>query len=153
MSSEDTQWCMFQYEEDGHPVYMRAINTRPETSVRAAHPTLAVISWPYRPAVEGMPEIEEVAEMSGMEDALLAGLNDAAIFAMRRTGNGLQDWLFYTKGEQVFIDSLNAALKGQPEFPIEISITDDPEWSTLETLLIAYENSEEAEVPVDDDDL
>lgn len=70
--------------------------------------------------------------MDKMED-LMAPLVDGAglsVLSLVSTGENLREWIFYTKSEQQFFASLNAALASQPRFPIEIHVASDPTWET-----------------------
>lgn len=92
-----------------------------------------ILAWRYNSA-SGLPVVQEREAMDRMED-LLAPVVDkpgVAVLALVSTGEGLREWVYYTRSEQEFLNSLNQALAGAQRFPIEIHTASDPQWSTYE---------------------
>ena len=48
-----------------------------------------------------------------------------------KTGNGLKELIYYIRDRDGFSERLNAALAGQPRYPIDITFYHDPEWQEL----------------------
>ncbi len=98
--------------------------------VQARQPVRVIVTWPYK-GNRGMPATAELDRMDALEAALESlEATGLATLALVTTGNDLREWTYYATSESAFISDLNKALKSSKPFPIEISIAEDPTWST-----------------------
>ena len=58
-----------------------------------------------------------------------------ATLALVSTGEDTREWIYYAKSEDGFFARLNQALGGQPAFPIEIHVADDPKWANYQEFM------------------
>jgi Family of unknown function (DUF695) len=133
LSADVLQWATATSKQEGTG---RAIVFRYAKEFRkgfqmGALPERIIVVWKYK-SEAGMPSVEERKSMDRMED-LIAPLVDTAgmsVLSLVSTGEGIREWIFYTKSEQYFFEELNSALATQPRFPIEIHAASDPTWET-----------------------
>ncbi len=128
-------------KEDGLPVIYALELEMPARSEMQSHPWLTLVSWKYdKTKNNGMPEQQLNQRMLKLEALLsdrfanLAG----AKWVYNRTGNGLKVFAYYISDRDTFIAQLNHALKGQKEFPIEITFYSDPGWSDIADLVDVF---------------
>jgi hypothetical protein len=133
------QWFVAHTDEDGKQVIIRARKTPPKPEEEKSYPWLAVISWKYRGEKSGMPSSVENQRMYALEDAIDAKMEKkgVCIQTASRTGNDRREWNYYAKNQDEFMAALNAALAGQPAFPIEIQFFEEPHWESFRALLAA----------------
>ena len=132
-SAEVTQWATAtsKQESTGRTIVFRYAKEFRKGFQAAKLPERVIIAWKYK-SDTGMPSVEERKSMDRMED-LIARLVDNAglsVLSLVSTGENLREWIFYVKSEQHFFGELNAALAGQPRFPIEIHVASDSTWET-----------------------
>ncbi|MBW8371525.1 MAG: DUF695 domain-containing protein [Thiobacillus sp.] len=100
---------------------------------RESQPIRVVFVWRYQ-GTNGMPAKPERERMERLEDLLEPALekSEVATLVLVSTGEGLREWTYYAKSEELFFAKLNQALKLEPKFPIEVHAGADPSWSTFE---------------------
>lgn len=89
------------------------------------------ISWTYDAADASlMPYDDELALMDDVENALLDILEEEhqTILAFVFTGENERWWAWYTTNIDIAGERLNTALSEFDELPINITVTDDPDW-------------------------
>lgn len=131
-------WTTSETEGEDGLLSIRARAALPPPMKRSKLPHLILIGWGYEPADErGMPSPAELKQMTAFEatvekalDAAGAGFPAASV-----TGGGAREWRYYAADPDVFMDALNDALEGHPEYPIEFQAFDDPEWNALLELI------------------
>lgn len=118
---------------DGHQIVYRYRSEFGPSFKRALYPDRVIISWTYQSA-SGMPSRTEHESMDRMEDLLTPHVAQASlsILALVSTGEGLREWVYYTKSKEEFMANVNKALRGVPRFPVEIDLSKDPEWQRYE---------------------
>ncbi len=86
------------------------------------------ITWNY--AGGNMPDEETARQMEEVCDALKKSVekNKLAILTGVYTGGGRRVWVFYTRHNGAFGETLNASLSAFPLLPISIYAEKDPEW-------------------------
>lgn len=136
---EDDLWSVGEAEAaDGVSMIVRFRSHLPSTAARADWRHLIQIGWSCETADEdGMPDDVESGLQDAFEDALRAHLEargDGAQVASL-TGGGVREWRYYTRDPETFFRSLNEALSGHPEYPVEFGVFEDPEWEGLTELL------------------
>jgi hypothetical protein len=134
MTQQD-RWAIAHAEEDGMPILFRYRNESPVKDT-AELPFLVSILWIYDgDATTGMPDNQVLGEMERFEDALDSIDGSGAGFLMVAvTGNDRREWIWYTSDPNRFMSFLNAALKGRPKFPLDLSASEDPAWLTYLTI-------------------
>jgi len=125
------RWAIAHAEEDGMPILFRYRNESPVKET-AQFPFLVSILWIYDgDATTGMPDNQVLGEMERFEDALDSIDDSGAGFLMVAvTGNNRREWIWYTDDTMHFMARLNAALRGRPKFPLDLSASEDPAWLT-----------------------
>ena len=139
--SPQSDWFVAQFEEDDREVIVRSRSEMPSPEERQRYPELCVITWVYEGVDSGMPDSSENARMIELEDALEAEVEKRGLCVQTasRTGNDRREWNYFVRSEEEFIEALNGALGHLPPFPIEIRFYDDPEWDSLQDLLVCRE--------------
>lgn len=94
------------------------------------YPYRMTVCWDYKALPDGMPSDEDAALMEQATDALLneTRRDPAAILTGIYTGDGVRDWIFYTRSLHIFRNILNRALESLPPLPLKIDAAEDPVW-------------------------
>jgi hypothetical protein len=121
-------------ESAGTAIVFRYIKEFAPAFVRGEQPIRIIITWNYEGA-KGMPNAETNGRMIELEDVLDPAVSADALstLSLVSTGNGLKEWIYYTKSEAEFFARLNAVLGPLAAFPIEIHVAEDPTWKSYET--------------------
>lgn len=135
----DDDWIVGQTddEEDGGLI-VRCRARLPAPASRKAWQHLVLIGWTYEVSDDtGLPSKAVDRQMEAFEQAVTASVQNsgAGVLAASLTGAGVREWRFYSLGPDAFMDALNAALEGHPEYPLEFDAFEDPEWNALAELL------------------
>lgn len=148
MTPNDFSWCMFQFEEEGCQVLVRALDRMPDQELIDAHPVQTTISWEYTPNETGFPEEAELLRITELENLLVAGVTEVSVLTLTLTGNGRRQWWFYAREVDEFVDALNRALSGYPRFPIQINTCEDMGWESMHELIgvAEYEINEDGDL-------
>ena len=120
-------------DETGRVIIFRYVSEFDPGFDRADHPIRVIIVWKYK-GTNGMPVPRERERMDAMEDLLgpVVEADGFSTLALVSTGEELREWIYYSKSEEGFFARLNQALGGQPSFPIEIHVAEDPKWSNYQ---------------------
>jgi hypothetical protein len=118
---------------DGHRIIHRYRSEFGSSFKRSAYPDRVVIAWRFKSG-NGMPSAADVEAMDRMEDLLAPHVEQTslAILALVSTGEGLREWVYYTKSQSEFMAKMNEALQGRPRLPVEIDLWKDPQWTRYE---------------------
>lgn len=121
-------------ESTGRAIVFRYMKEFEASFVRSAHPDRVILLWRYKSS-SGMPHPMEREAMDRLENILdpVIRARGLGTLVLVSTGDNFREWIYYAKSEKAFIASLNEALAGHPQFPIEIHAAPDPKWSTYET--------------------
>jgi hypothetical protein len=118
---------------NGRAIIFRYVKEFAPQFSRGTQPCRVILAWKYD-SQNGMPATAEHKRMDAMEDAVDSTLeaDNFATLALVSTGEDLREWVYYAKSDDEFMTRLNKALRGKPEFPIEIHAALDPLWITYE---------------------
>lgn len=118
---------------DGHRIIYRYRSEFDRTFKRSSYPDRVTIAWSYK-STSGMPSKTERESMDRMEDLLSPYVEQTSLstLVLVSTGEGLREWVYYTKSQDEFMAQVNKALQGLPRFPVEIDLWKDPEWKRYE---------------------
>ena len=124
-------------EQNGNPVIYRSIENVPEGQNESDFPTLVSIYWPFNENVNnGMPDQQTNEEQVLFEDALeTLDQNGMSHLMLVVTGNGRKEWLWYVKDADSWMAKLNELLIDHKVYPVEISISSEPSWSTYHNFI------------------
>ena len=113
----------------GHAVIFRYTSEPFDDSTRLSQQNLIRLIWQHY-GEAGMPHSETCQRMDALEDAIaLAGETDGfASLVLVSTGENRREWTYYVGPTTEFMNRLNCGLADQPRYPIEIRISEDPEW-------------------------
>ena len=135
INASATTWATAtsKHESNGRVIIFRYIKEFDKDFKRSDQPTRIILVWRYE-GEKGMPNKAEHARMNELEDALepMVESGGFSTLALVSTGEGLREWIYYTKSEEAFFEKLNLALRELKPFPIEIHSADDPEWKNYE---------------------
>jgi hypothetical protein len=92
-------------------------------------PTAIEISWPYL-SEKLFPESDERQRMAAFEEAIdeLTSENGHTELVQVSTGNGVKEWLFYSRDQAAFMDRMNTLLHDHPPYPVQIKFYEDADW-------------------------
>lgn len=118
---------------DGHRIIYRYRSEFDQSFKRSSYPDRVAIAWTYNSA-NGMPSKAERESMDRMEDLLAPYVEQTSLskLVLVSTGEGLREWVYYSKSQDEFLAKVNKALRGLPRFPVEIDLWKDPEWKRYE---------------------
>src|SRR5689334_6651266 len=108
-------------ESRGRAIVFRFVREFESGFERSRLPVRVILAWRYD-SEDGMPAHAERVRMDRMEDLLEPHVEAAggSVLALVSTGENLREWTYYARSESGFLAQLNAALRGQLAFPIEI---------------------------------
>ncbi len=134
-SADATVWAtaISKNEKAGTAIVYRYIKKFPSNFRRESQSQRIIITWKYQ-GEKGMPPPDLQARMNELEDALQPAVegNGLSTLALVSTGDGLKEWIYYSKSESQFFEQLNKALAKLKPFPIEIHVAADPKWKSYE---------------------
>ncbi|TDP82290.1 uncharacterized protein DUF695 [Aquabacterium commune] len=118
---------------NGRVIVFRYVQTFASGFSKAQQPIRVIVTWQYT-SENGMPTPAERQRMDALEDLLAPAVEatGVATLALVSTGEGLREWTYYAKSEQVFLGKVNQALQRHPKFPIDIHVAQDKAWRTYE---------------------
>ena len=144
---EEPKGIIGRSQEDGKPVIWRFVNEAPSDERRERLPWLAIIAWTYDGGERnGMPLHDENQRMISLETTLRENVEspDLCTHAYSRTGNNRKELVYYISDRDEFMQSLNAALRSHPRYPIAIDFYEDPEWKDFAALRDRFANATKA---------
>ena len=87
------------------------------------------INWPYEGNEYGLPHSNLLEEIYQTESSLYAiEKEEHSIHTVTLIGNNCATWIWYSKNETLFMDSLHTALLNSEKRPLEIYYEFDSEW-------------------------
>jgi hypothetical protein len=118
---------------DGHRLIYRYRSEFGRSFKRSSYPDRVSIAWTYKSA-DGMPSKAERESMDRLENLLAPYVEQTSLsmLVLVSTGEGLREWVYYSKSQNDFMARVNEALRGLPRFPVEIDLWKDPEWKRYE---------------------
>ena len=139
---DDSLWTLLKGMEDGHPYVIRVRTDLAAVVGDRSLPNLLEIRWTYfvdeSHAAHGLPTQEQLEEMAAFEERIVPALEHGrhAILVSVNMRCGERRWLCYCATREQAERALNAALGGDPAFPIDLSMMPDPEWNFYRDLLL-----------------
>ncbi len=142
---EEDRWLLAEGEENGNFLLFRARKEIPPGSLKMQYPLLISVYWPYDAAAnEGMPDDELNDEHFDLELALQPlDTPEFSHLMLVITGAGQKEWHYYAKQEDPWMDQLNELLSEHPEYPLEIEVSEDPDWSLYATVIEGISQTEQ----------
>lgn len=130
MRIPDIWWTAPAEAENGRLIMVTGRDSMDEVRADGRYRYRITISWRYNERPDGMPDDTDAALMEEVTDALLAAFrrDKVAVMTGIYTGDGLREYVLYTKNLRVFGIVLNKALAELPTVPIVIDAQDDPDW-------------------------
>lgn len=124
-------------EENGNPVIFRSMTAMPAEVHEIELPHRVVIRWRYETHSNGMPASGSYNGQMALEDALVPlDVNEIGRQVVVMTGDNRKEWHWYVKDFDSWMIELNRRLEGSSAFPIDISHTYEPDWSSFKTFLV-----------------
>lgn len=123
-------------QEDGNALIFRSLKAVPAGVHEADLPHRVVILWRYETDLNGMPDADANSAQIALEDALLPlDMNEIGRQMLVVTGNNRKEWLWYVKDFDSWIAQLNQRLTTSPVYPIDISHSYEPQWSSYKDFI------------------
>lgn len=144
-SEQQDTWLTATGEGDGKPLVFRSRIKEFSGTNESDYPYLITIYWYYETDEEsGVPNEETNKAQIDFEDALESLVDsDAFSFLMLVvTGNGRKEWHWYASDVDVWMDKINELLANQPEYPIEIENSYEPDWALYHNFISGVEGIE-----------
>lgn len=129
-------------EENGNPVIFRSMTAMPAGVHEIDLPNHVVVRWRYETHANGMPTSGSYNRQMALEDALMPlDVNEIGRQVIVITGDNRKEWHWYVKDFDRWMVELDRRLEGSSAFPIDISHTYEPEWSSFKTFLADLDRS------------
>ncbi|KPF41094.1 DUF695 domain-containing protein [Rhizobium sp. AAP43] len=123
-------------EEDGAALVIRGLKAIPARVHETDLPNRVVIHWRYETVLNGMPDADANSAQIALEDALMPlDVNQIGRQVLVVTGNNRKEWHWYVKDFDSWIAELDQKLAMSPAYPIDISHTYEPQWSSYKAFL------------------
>ncbi|WP_416409274.1 DUF695 domain-containing protein [Agrobacterium rosae] len=123
-------------QEDGNALIFRSLKAVPAGVHEAYLPHRVVILWRYETDLNGMPDADANSAQIALEDALLPlDMNEIGRQMLVVTGNNRKEWLWYVKDFDSWLAQLNKRLTTSPAYPIDISHSYEPQWSSYKDFI------------------
>lgn len=138
MINFDGNWFSANDDNNGLPVILRGRNKLTPLIGLKSHPNLIKITWRYElDGPHGLAAPEEDLRMDVFERAVFDALEaeTVCIFYCVYQHNGQKEWLAYCTHVDAAEEILNVALMGHEEYPIELTVEADPEWSDYQAMM------------------
>ncbi|WP_111979419.1 DUF695 domain-containing protein [Algibacillus agarilyticus] len=130
-STTDSLYFTAHGEQDEYPVIFTSMKKAPIGLKESDYPHLVNINWPFSLENNGMPDQETKAAQIAFEKAIAAmGETTTCHLMLVITGNGRKEWFWYVFSVDLWMGQLNECLAGQEAYPIEITISKEPDWAT-----------------------
>jgi hypothetical protein len=140
------KWAIARGETDGQTLIHRFRSKVPDIEF-SEFPTMIVIKWEFESDhPQGFP-VGEVNDRQNVLEDLMEWADDEKNSYMTHvvTANGSKEWLWYVKDTDQWMDSLNEAFSDEPQFPIQISLYNEPKWETFTDFIEGIKGAEHTE--------
>jgi hypothetical protein len=123
-------------QEEGNALIFRSLKAVPAGVHEADLPNRLIILWRYETDLNGMPDADANSAQIAVEDALMPlDVNEIGRQMLVVTGNNRKEWLWYVKDFDSWIAQLNQRLTRSPAYPIDISHSHEPQWSSYKDFI------------------
>ncbi len=137
-ASAEEPWLLATGTHCDAPMVCRLRTRPPSDEERAQYPQLVMIRWTFEPEDDddALPEEEELEAMAALEGTLHAAMTAQGwgMIAAVVTAGGVREWRVYTQDLERFQQGLNDALEGQPRYPLDFEVFDDPDWRAYDEI-------------------
>lgn len=133
-SADKAAWNIAESKRNDKPVLIRYRPDLESHIGNVKYPKRLIIFWDYEQfESSGLPSKAQFDDMRQFEDAIVNTLDHdrLAVFAFSYTHAGTREWHFYTLNIQEVGGRIHSALSSFPKLPIELQVTDDPDWGKL----------------------
>jgi Family of unknown function (DUF695) len=123
-------WSIAKGLNEGHVFIMRFRAFEPGFP-RSSFPQRLNIFWTVKsPTGKGLPSPEDSDKLNIFEDRLVDAVepDSHSILSMVLTGKSRREYVFHTTNPQEFLNRLTDMPQENDRYPIEIILTEDPEW-------------------------
>jgi hypothetical protein len=127
-------WRLGEGSKSGSPILFR-FRDLPNDNVTQHLAKKITIIWSYTKNNKKLPSDDDMQSIDAFEKALdpLVDIENSKL-AYVITGNGTKKWVWYTDNDQIWMQLFQKNLKGQPAFPLELSLDEDKGWETYKSL-------------------
>ncbi|WP_143811012.1 DUF695 domain-containing protein [Paraburkholderia piptadeniae] len=132
-SSKTWSTATWENPSGGRTIIFRYVRDSVDNATRLSQPTLCRLVWRYESGT-GMPDIEQRERMDELEDALALAIeaDGFASLVLVSTGDCRREWAYYAGSREDLVSRLNRGLSGHPRYPIEIFVSQEPDWETFD---------------------
>lgn len=139
MQNDESQdkWMLAEGDEEGQHLLFRVRQELPAGVLKMNYPELISVFWEFDAEEnDGMPD-EETSEVHFEFEQAVHPLDapEYSYLMLVITGGGRKEWHFYARDEAEWIDQLNELLADHPEYPLQIEVSADPEWSLYSNVM------------------
>lgn len=130
MKHTDKWWSYPAEGESGRTVIVTGRDAIDDWRTNGKYVYRINVTWDYTGKPDGMPSDEDARLMEEATDALLNAFkrDKVAVMTGIYTGDGVRDWVFYTKNLKIFSTVFNKALSGLSPLPVVIDACEDAGW-------------------------
>ena len=129
--SDSSNWVLVQAKTKGKPSLIR-FRQFPSGLPKAAYPNRLSIFWQLsEPDVNGLPKDEEFDRLARFEDRVVDAVerDQHSLFTLVVSGNGANEFVFYTADVKGFIERLKQIQKEGEPYPTHVLRSEDSDWS------------------------
>ena len=150
--ADDLVWAtaVSKNETTHRAIIFRYVEKLPPDFKKESQPFRVIIQWKYK-SESGQPDKAEREEMDRFEDLITPAVEEdrQSTLALVSTGEELREWIWYTTSDDRFLEQLNAALRSQSRFPIDILTAKDSEWQSWNEFHRGVKRDAQLAVPAD----
>lgn len=130
MKKTDVWWTCPTEGETGKTIMVTGRDLMDEFRLNGKYIYRIEVKWEYKGDVSGMPDKEDSILMEEATEALKKAFKNDTVGVMTGiyTGEGLREWIFYTKNLHIFSKVFNKALEELPSLPLIIEASEDACW-------------------------
>jgi hypothetical protein len=136
-SADNAAWAIAEGHTGEYPFQVR-FRRIPAGFPRAGYPRRLNIFWTMRsPDDEGLASETELEALHVFEDRLIPAVeqDESAWLVAVLTGQSEREFVFQVVDPELFLRRLTEMPQEAERYPIEINLTDDPEWAYYEAIL------------------
>ena len=136
-SADAAAWTIAEGHTGEYPFQAR-FRRMPAGFPRADYPQRLDIFWTMRqPDDEGMASRNELAALHVFEDRLIPAVeqDESAWLVAVLTGRSEREFVFQVVDPELFLRRLGEMPQEADPYPVEITLTDDPDWAYYEAIL------------------
>jgi hypothetical protein len=135
-SANDAGWSLGEGHTGQFPFQLRLRLVGPDFA-RELFPRRLNVFWSMQSSDDdGLPTHDELAALHRFEDRLVAAVEEArvAMLVAVITGSGEREFVFQASDPEQFLRCLTEMPQEEERYPVEMTVTDDPDWAFLDQL-------------------